>query len=95
MKKSVLSILTFCFVFVGVLAFSVPVCAGSIEYSSPTEVVIDIDKSDSGFGTSKYPSNNVRQSIVSSSIQHTFFDFVTYAGQRFYPADGNDIILEI
>lgn len=82
MKKSVLSILTFCFVFVGVLAFSVPVCAGSIEYSSPTEVVIDIDKSDSGFGTSKYPSNNVRQSIVSSSIQHTFFDFVTYAGQR-------------
>lgn len=82
MKKTVLSILAICFVLIGVLSFSCPVFAGGIEYSSPTEVVVDIDISDSGFGTSKYPSNNIRQSIVSSSIQNTFFDFVTYAGQR-------------
>lgn len=36
MKKSVLSILTFCFVFVGVLAFSCPVFAASHSFKSTT-----------------------------------------------------------
>ena len=92
MKKSVLSILTFCFVFIGVLAFSNPVYAKGLLYSfSDIEYVQSRTfslKSTNGTLTTLYDGTNFGSVVASGQSGEFYVDIPL----RFYQWNNNSSI---
>ena len=96
MKKSVFSILTFCFVFMGVLAFSVPVRAASSSVSLPafsTSVDFDVVVSGNYTVLGFYDSSNTYRTYSFYDSNTAFFSIpltfklpvYSLAGTNVYP----------